>query len=112
MHEVAAIRWFDVYSSGDVNVAVSLLTTKLSSALDKYAPIKTIQVRSRYAPWLSERTKEIMVERDLAQQAAKTLNDADLWRNYRNLRNTAVRCMRGDSIHRDRMKRLRLWKFR
>ena len=94
--EVAAIRWFDVYSSGDVNVAVSLLTTKLSSALDKYAPIKTIQVRSRYAPWLSERTKEIMVERDLAQQAAKTLNDADLWRNYRNLRNTAVRCMRGD----------------
>ena len=40
--EVAAMQWFDIYNSGDVNNAVSLLTTKLSSALDKFAPIRTI----------------------------------------------------------------------
>ena len=42
MREVAEMRWVDVYLTEDVNVAVHLLTAKLSAALDKHALIKTI----------------------------------------------------------------------
>ena len=94
--EVSEMRWFDVYSCQDVNIAVHLLTSKLSTALDKYAPVKTIQVRSRYAPWLSDRSKLIMGERDRAQQAAVYCQEPEMWRKYRNLRNTATRSMRDD----------------
>ena len=48
--EISAMNWFDVYSANDVNVAVELLTTKLNEALDRHAPVRTIQVRSQYAP--------------------------------------------------------------
>ena len=41
--EVAEMRWSDIYSTENVNIAFDLLTTKLASALDKFAPIKTIQ---------------------------------------------------------------------
>ena len=37
-----------------------------------------------------------MRERDLAQQAAVLSQEPDMWRNYRNLRNTATRSMRRD----------------
>ena len=94
--DVGSIKWFDVYNSSDVNEAVKLLTVKLNSVLDQHAPIKIIQVRSRYAPWLTDSTKDIMVERDRAQQLAKFGQDPDLWRSYRNLRNRATTCMKID----------------
>ena len=94
--DIAAINWFDVYSATDVNVAVELLTSKLSEALDKHAPLKTIQVRSRYAPWISDHTKHLMKQRDLAQQSVALSQDADQWREYKNVRNTATNSMRKD----------------
>ena len=87
---------FDVYSANDVNVAVELLTTKLNAALDRHAPVRTIQVRSQYAPWLSYHTKLVMRQRDLAQHAATISQKNDQWREYKNLRNTATSCMRKD----------------
>ena len=94
--EVAAMNWFDVYSATDVNTAVKVLTDKITRALDKYAPVRTIQVRSRYAPWISDLTKRVMVERDLAQQAAVASQDPNKWREFKNLRNNATKCLRRD----------------
>ena len=94
--EVAAMNWFDVYSATDVNTAVKVLTDKITRALDKYAPVRTIQVRSRYAPWISDLTKRVMVERDLAQQVAVASQDPNKWREFKNLRNNATKCLRRD----------------
>ena len=94
--DIAAMNWFDVYNASDVNEAVELLTNKINEALDKHAPVKTIQVRSHYAPWISDHTKLLMRQRDLAQQAAAVSQDDDQWREYKNLRNTATNSMRRD----------------
>ena len=94
--DIAAMNWFDVYNASDVNEAVELLTNKINEALDKHAPVKTIQVRLHYAPWISDHTKLLMRQRDLAQQAAAVSQDADQWREYKNLRNTATNSMRRD----------------
>ena len=53
------------------------------------APIKTILVRSKYAPWLSNSTKKLM-----AQITATQTKDIDDWRLYKSLRNTATSRMR------------------
>ena len=70
--------------------AASLLTNKLRAILDQMAPIRTIQIRKKYVPWLSEATKELMKERDAAQARAATSRDQDDWRAYKHLRNTST----------------------
>ena len=57
--------------------AAQLLTDRLTDILDTMAPIKTIQVRTKYAPWLSNTTKKLMEERNKAQTNATETKDID-----------------------------------
>ena len=63
---VKKIRWYDIYSCQDVDLAVDALTTKLTEILDVMAPVKTFQVRKKYAAWVSSDTKEKVKARDAA----------------------------------------------
>ena len=56
--------------STEVNEALRIFNDKLMNILDLHAPVKTIQIRNNYAPWLSNSTKELMKERDIAQHWA------------------------------------------
>ena len=93
--EVKQLKWFDVYSTTDVNEAVQLMTAKLTSVLDRYAPVQTIQVRTKYAPWISLEVKAKMAERDRAQQVAAATQNQDDWRRYKNLRNNVTSLVKG-----------------
>ena len=92
--EISELKWFDVYSTSDVDAAVKLLTDKITSVLDKFAPVKTIQVRPSYAPWLTDQVKEAMNQRDRAQLVASASQCQDSWRHYRHLRNFATSCIK------------------
>ena len=50
---VSNTSWLDVYLCEDLDVAVNLVADKLNSILDIMAPVKIIQVRNKYAPWMS-----------------------------------------------------------
>ena len=91
---VQELSWWDIYTSEDANTAGTLLTNKLSTILDKLAPIKTFQVRNKYAPWLSDRTKILIKQRNEAQKIAADSKNLDDWRLYKNLRNAAKSRMR------------------
>ena len=80
----------------DPTLAVELLTRNITSILDKMAPIRTIQVRAKYAAWLTEETKALLKKRDDAQEAATKSRDPDDWREYKNLRNHATSRMRSE----------------
>ena len=60
LSEVENIKWLDIYLSDNVDTAVQLFSDKLTEVLDRLAPIKTIQTRTRYVPWLSSETKGLM----------------------------------------------------
>ena len=86
MEEVNKISWWEVYSCNDVDLAVDIFTKKLTNILDRMAPVKTFQIRSRYATWVSRETKEKIKVRNSAQQkAAQTGLDQD-WFLYKQLR--------------------------
>ena len=53
----------DILAATDANSAADLLVNKLTEVLDKMAPIKTIQTKSEYAPWLTDSTKDLQKER-------------------------------------------------
>ena len=72
---VRSISWWDIYSCENVEEAVSKMSGKLSFILDNMAPIKCIQVRTKYAHWMSQNIKDKIKVRDYAQKkAAETKN--------------------------------------
>ena len=87
IEEVRKISWFEVYMTENVELAVELLSGKITTILDKMAPIKTIQTRSNYAPWISEDTKNKIKKRnELQKKASETNLDSD-WEKYKKQRN-------------------------
>ena len=71
-----------------MNTAVGLLSSKLTSILDRLAPVKKIQIRSQYVPWLTNETKKLMQDRDDAQKHASNTQSGENWQAYKHLRNT------------------------
>ena len=68
------------------------------------APLKTIQVKTKYVPWLSENTKKLIKDRNSAQANAAQTQDLDDWRLYKSLRNTATSKMRQEKKAWEKMK--------
>ena len=90
------VSWFDVYMCEDVNLATELFTRKLTEVLDSFAPVRTIQLRKNYVPWLKENTKQLMEQRNLAQQIAISTKNPERQREYKNLRNRVTNMIRSD----------------
>ena len=84
---VKNIKWYEVYSCQDVDLAVDIFTGKLTEILDRMAPVKKFQVRTKYAAWVSDSTKEKIKERDAAQLKAATTQLNEDWNKYKMLRN-------------------------
>ena len=91
---VKQVSWWDVYECENASQAAQILTAKLTEILDTMAPVKTVQVRTKYAAWLSEDTKKLLKERNEAQETAKNSKNPDDWRFYKNLRNSATARMK------------------
>ena len=84
---VRKLSWWDIYSSQSCENAAQMLTDKLTTILDQMAPLRNIQVRSKYANWLSEETKLLIRKRNLAQKTAFESKNASNWAEFRKLRN-------------------------
>ena len=86
----------DIQKTRSAEEAAKLLSKGLTRILDKLAPLKTIQVRTNYAPHLSEETKELQSQREAAQQKAVQSSSQEDARQYRSLRNQALASLRAD----------------
>ena len=53
-----------LYETNNVDEATEIFTQQLNSIIDKHAPLKVIQNRSNYIPYISKTTKDTMFERD------------------------------------------------
>ena len=82
LEDLAKVSWWDVYMTTEVNNALKIFNEKLLSILDLHAPVRTIQVRNNFAPWLSSSTKELMKERDRMQHRASLSNIEEDWQQY------------------------------
>ena len=94
--EVQAIHWWSVYTCNNLDEAVNIFTDLICKILDRddMAPIRTFQQRRQYAPWLSEETKCVMVNRDNAVSIARASQNPEDWRIANSLKNKCTRLLR------------------
>ena len=81
----------------DVDEAASLLTEKLVTVLNQYAPWIIFQQRKNFSPWITPETLELMKQRDKFKEEAKAMancegreaspEQAELWSQHKKLRN-------------------------
>ena len=65
----------DVTACEDLEEAAEVFETSFRTILDRHAPIKTFQMRKHYSPFISERTKLLMMER--SELKLKATKDGD-----------------------------------
>ena len=70
----------------ETNLVANVLIMHITEAINKIAPIKLIQPRAQYAPYLSPETKEQMKHRDLLRLTANNSGDEDDYKSYKNAR--------------------------
>ena len=84
--------------SDDPNIAAERLSAKINNILNKHAPVRKIQTRNHFAPWLSEETKEVMSHRNKLHNAAIESQDKDDWACYNQLRNKVNRKVKEEKV--------------
>ena len=96
LERIRSTSWWDLYQTSDVNLAVQLFTSKINCILDEMAPVRTYQTNSKYCPWLTDSTKELISERNRAQKyLSENKNDENLSK-YKTLRNKVTSSLRAD----------------
>ena len=95
MKNAKAIGVFrEMFECEDIDDAVKVFTEGFRMVLDKHAPLKIIQNRVNYQPYVSEDIRKEMSERDLLKEkAAESGNSAD-YENYKIKRNLVTYKMR------------------
>ena len=78
-----------VYQAREVNKAVELLEFAINRALDIVAPLKKIQTRINYAPWMTEEILSKLKLRDTARKKAIQTGDPEDWEDFKFLRKNA-----------------------
>ena len=87
---------WDLYQCQDADKAAELFSAKINAVLDNHAPVVTVQIREKLAPWVSNETKLLMSQREsLHSRVVSTQGDND-WASYRSLRNHVSRRVRGE----------------
>ena len=83
-----------ILENDDIEAAGDTFTKVFSEILDKHAPLKVIQNRKNYQPYLSNEIKEIMSKRDNLKEDAAVTGNANTYREYQNLRNEITKLLK------------------
>ena len=87
--EINKLMWSD-----NTDFVAGQLVHLINMALDQVAPVKKIQIRNRYAPYISESTKVLMKERDSAKYTfLKSQSGVDK-KKYAVIRNKVLKIQR------------------
>jgi hypothetical protein len=75
-----------IFAESDVNSKLSKLNDALLSTLQTHAPVKTIRVRNRPCPYITQNIKDLMAHRDQLHRQFKFSRDVGDWTTYKNAR--------------------------
>ena len=76
-----------IHETEDIEIAGDTFTKAFCEILDRHAPLKVIQNRKNYLPYVSKELNEKMSLRDALKEEAAETGDASTYRQYQDLRN-------------------------
>ena len=80
-------RFDEIHSTSDESVACEVFEREFSRILNKFAPLRVIQNRSNYVPYLDKDTKKLMEERNELKELAAKTGDPETYEKYKLKRN-------------------------
>ena len=80
-------RFAQIHNADDIDEATEVFTKAFKDVLDKHAPLKVIQNRNNYIPYISDELKEKMKNRDKLKVEAATTGDKNKYAEYKAKRN-------------------------
>ena len=76
-----------MHEANDIKTAGQVLHKAYLIVLNKHAPIKVIQNRTNYVPYITRELKNLMMERDNLKVRASKTGDNIIYPKYKNIRN-------------------------
>ena len=92
----------ELFDTDDIEKAGDIFTEVFRNILDKHAPIKVIQNRKNYVPYISKELKVIMKARDDLKVIAATTGETEDFEKYKHKRNevsTKLKTAKSDYFH-------------
>ena len=86
--------FLSIFDGEDVNTKLEKLNNAVESSTNVYAPIKTIKIRSRPCPFITQDIKDLMKRRNQLHQRFLKTRDITDWNNYKKLRNDVKAMLR------------------
>ena len=88
----------DCLASTSADASAAILNHGISRVLETMAPVRTIQNRKSYVPYLTTGTKELQAAAKAAQVKAVETEEQEDWRVYRSLRNQKNQAVKEDQV--------------
>jgi hypothetical protein len=93
--ELNITNWDDiVFNSDNINDVYSNFPKILDDAVKKYLPTKTITVRPNDKPFMNNKIRNKIRQRNIIHYKAKTTNNPDHWKTFREIRNEVIDLVR------------------
>ena len=94
LNKASAIDWNEVVTTGTVDYAAELFSKKLFDIGKACMPVKTIVVKDKDAPWITEEIKKFIKKKQSIHTLAKTLDSVWSWNLFKHIRNQLVDMIR------------------
>ena len=117
LNKASAIDWNDIVTTGTVDHAAELFSKKLFDIGTACMPVKTIVVKDKDAPWITEEIKNLIRKKQNIHTLAKTLDSVWSWNLFKQIRNNLVDVIRNrkeeyEKELEERINQSELWKQR
>ena len=93
LEDIAQEQWEDISLVDDVDGQLNHFNRHNLRILDRHAPVKTIKVRYRHSPFVTDEIKELMKKRDRLHRVARQTKICD-WDSFRVARNEVKKTLR------------------
>jgi len=88
--DIRKLSLLNINNYTDVNKAWDDWSSKFSDVCAKHAPLRTVRVKDRRNPWVTQEILQLMYQRDKIHAKAKKTSDIKLWNEYKYYRNLVV----------------------
>ena len=77
----------EMHQTEDIEVAAEIFTEVFTKVLDKHAPLKVIQNRNNYVPYISDEIQAMMKQRNIMKKSAAETGNTEVFEDYKKIRN-------------------------
>ena len=89
LRDLCIIDWNRVTTHNNPNEMWDFWKHLLASVIDKHAPFRTIRVKNKRSPWITNELLREIRKRDFLKNKAASTNDPSIWKQFKDARNKA-----------------------